>query len=185
MVAWEGLGTEEPRRVRGESKQGFPQGHSRLHLMASQAPWCSTRVQDKPQPLEISDSWEILLSLPTKLQEPFTKSPPDSQGLSMSMRFFSGVPTFSLIPPNRGHQWPRGLLFSLVLAQPRRTSTFVSGVSPTAEMPHLFLCLTLSAEIGVGDFPADSQKAISFLAGGHFNCTSPCQTVSVSTTQFH
>lgn len=185
MVVWEGSGAEGPRRVRGESKQGFPQGHSGLHLTASQAPRCSTRVQDKPQPLEISDSWEILLSLPTKLQEPFTKSPPDSQGLSMSVRLFSGVPAFFLIPPSRGHQWPMGLSFSLVLAQPCGTSTFGSAVSPTAEMPLPFLCLTLSAEIGVGDFPADSQKAISFLAGGQFNYTSPCQTVSVSTTQFH
>lgn len=37
--------------------------------------WHSARVEDKPQPLEISRSWEIMLLLPIELQEPFTKVP--------------------------------------------------------------------------------------------------------------
>lgn len=66
-----------------------------------------------------------------------------------------------------------------------RGSTSGSAVPLSVEMLILFLCLTLSAEVGVGDFPVDSQKAISFLAGGQFNHASAHQTVTTGTTQFH
>lgn len=37
--------------------------------------WHSAGVEDKPQPLEISRSWEIMSLLPMELQGPFTKVP--------------------------------------------------------------------------------------------------------------
>ena len=64
--------TGGPRRVCGESKQGFPKATA---LNSFTNTWHSARVEDKPQPLEISRSWEIMLLLPIELQEPFTKVP--------------------------------------------------------------------------------------------------------------
>lgn len=156
-VEWEVeglLGQEGQGGWVGRASRAFP----RLLLPALESftnTWHSAGVEDKPQPLEISRSWEIMSLLPMELQGPFTKVPQiprafNEHETSLWCPYF--FPPHTLSTTTTRSRWA-GLSWCAKSIQPQPSmantpyfhtwgSTSGSAVPLSEEMPIRFLCLS-------------------------------------------